>query len=372
MTIKPIAGGYSRCPRRTLVRTAAAISLFLACSDAAPAAEDRSGAVAAIAGLALQANEGGSLPSEATLRSYLPPGQTVRDVLGWQRVESARGVYAMPDSNWRLYTLVSSVGGKNVVTLFSGNRAYGMEKFGFPENDDQRQGFADFAAWAVRNDGPGKPNGHAANIPNLYAVTIWNEMNGSWHGDIRKPDDRAAAMAALLSRVVPAIRASNPSVRIAAGAFVGFPGLADWFQKIGRGFDWHSVDWLDIHPYLADLKEKPAEVWAHQLELLRAGNPAAGIPPIRNPAYYSEWGGPAAVKYARAHADDPSAPSYFEWFESNVLRADPVPVAGGDFFTLFSSPEFPRQGLAEEKADAPEGSQATPAGGAFRARYLKP
>src|SRR5690349_10878260 len=97
----------------------------------ATGAENKPQHFSALGGLALQANESGALPSEETLRAFLGHGQTVRDVLGWQRVEPARGQFVMPDVNWRLYTLVASVGGKNVVTLFSGNRNYGMEKFGF-------------------------------------------------------------------------------------------------------------------------------------------------------------------------------------------------------------------------------------------------
>jgi len=319
-----------------------------------------------IAGLAVQVNEGGPVPSASLLSSFLPPGQTVRDALGWHRVENAKGQYAMPAANWELYATVASVHGKNVVTLFGGNKLYGMEKNSdFPTTAEQIEGFANFAAWVARNDGAAKPNEHAANIPNLYAVTVWNEMNGTWNGGISEPKARQDAMASLLNAIVPKIRIANSSVRIAAGAFTGFPGLANWFQGIGRHFDWRSVDWLDIHPYLADLREKPAEEWARQMILLRSGDLAHGIPPIKNPAYYSEWGGPAAVKYARAHANDPTAITYFEWFHKNIVEADPVPVAGGNYFTLFCSPQFPLQGLAT----GPTG-QVTPLGASFRGMYV--
>ena len=147
--------------------------------------------------------------------------------------------------------------------------------------------------------------------------------------------------------------------------FVGFAGLAEWFQQIGRRFDWSSVDWLDIHPYLGGEKTEPLQHWTDEIKKLRQGNPAQGIPPIRNPAYYSEWGGPSAVRYAQAHAG--TTPDYFEWFEKNVAGADPVPAAGSNYFTLVAAPKFPRQGLTKN-ASSP--SAVTELGAAFRARYV--
>jgi hypothetical protein len=327
--------------------------------------------IPSVGGLAVQVNEGGPVPDASVLKFFLPPGQTVRDALGWHRVERSNGRYSVPETNWQLYKIVASVGGKNVVTLFGGNKIYGMRgDFEFPATREQIEGFANFAAWAVRHDGAETSNEHAANIPNLYAVTIWNEMNGAWHGSISDPKERQAAMAALLNAVVPRIRTANPSVHIAAGAFMGFPGLAHWFQQIGKNFRWETVDWLDIHPYLADRKEKPAEEWTRQMKLLRFGDPSHGIAPIKNPAYYSEWGGPTAMRYTRDHAGDPAASTYFEWFEKTIVRADPVPVAGGNYFTLVSSAKFPQQGLTMSSSLADRG-QATTLGEAFQRRYTR-
>jgi len=323
---------------------------------------------AEIAGVTVQVNEGDPVPDAALLRSFLKPGQTVRDVLGWRRTERAKGVYAMPQSNADLYALVAAAGGKNVVTLFSGNMLYNMKSDDFPVTPEQIDGFANYAAWVVRNDGGRQADGRAANIPGLYAVTIWNEMNGSWHGTIQRTADREAAMAALLKVVVPKIRAANPSVHIAAGAFVGFQGLAEWFQQIGKTFDWNSVDWLDIHPYLGDERQMPLEKWTLAMQRLRDGRRPEGVPAIRNPAYYSEWGGPSAVRYTLAHAGDAGAPDYFEWFEKNIVGADPVPVAGGNYFTLVANPNFPRQGLST----SPSSAAMTGLGSAFRSRYVSP
>jgi hypothetical protein len=321
----------------------------------------------AVAGLAVQVNEGEPVPDMSVFKAFLRPGQTVRDALGWRRVEHSKGGFQLPQPDADLYARVAAAGGKNVVSLFSGNELYGMKSDDFPVTPEQIEGFANFAAWVVGNDGAGHADARAANIPNLYAVTVWNEMNGTWHGTIQKTPDREAAMAALLKALVPKIRAANPAVHIAAGAFVGFQGLAEWFRQIGKSFDWSSVDWLDIHPYFGDQKAAPLEQWTEAMQKLRAGNPGQGIPPIRNPAYYSEWGGPSAVHYEQAHASDPAAPNYFEWFDQNVVGADPVPVAGGDYFTLVSNANFPRQGLTKNASSA---ADITELGTAFRARYL--
>lgn len=320
------------------------LSLWWSLPAATVAAQPAVGATNLIAGLNVQVSEGGQLPSAAALNAFLPPGGTVRDTLGWRNVELSRGHYTMPGANWQLYSVVASAGGRNVITLFTGNALYNTcGPFGFPVTTDQIKAFANFAAWAVRNDGTGAPNDHAANIPALYAVTIWNEFNGSWHACVPAGAVRRAAMATLLNAVVPQIRASNPGVRIAAGAFVGFYGLAGWFEDIGKTFDWSTVAYLDVHPYLATIPA--AKAWAAQLKLLRNGNPLTGAPPIKNPMFFSEWGGPSAVNYLTLHLLDPTAPSYCNWFITHVVNADSVPVAGGEYFMLFDSPNFPNEGL---------------------------
>jgi hypothetical protein len=315
-----------------------------------------------IAGLAVQVSEGGTVPTLPVLNAFLPPGASVRDVLSWASSEQTLGHYAVPDGDWRLYAAVASVGGKNVVTLFTGNLLYQTNgTFGFPTTPAQIQGFANFAAWAVRNDGTGAPNQHAANIPALYAVTIWNEMNGTWNGGIHTGQPRWNAMAALLNVVVPRIRAENPSVHIAAGAFIGYSGVARWFRGIGQNFDWSTVDWLDIHPYLAT--SLAATQWGAQVSELRVGEPLKGVPGIKNPLYFSEWGGVAAANYTVAN---PNGISYFDWFQTNVVGADRKPIAGGNYFTLYVSRQFPREGLVH----APLPNNPTRLGVAFQQAFL--
>jgi hypothetical protein len=343
----------------------ATISFWWCLSAIAVAAQPADGATTSIAGLSVQVSEGGTIPSAAALKAILPPGGSVRDTLSWRNVEQSHGHYTMPGADWQLYSVVASVGGRNVITLFSGNTLYGTHgDFGFPVTPEQIKAFANFAGWAVRNDGTGAPNDRAANIPALSVVTIWNEFNGTWHAGVPTGEARRAAMAALLNAVVPQIRASNPSVRIAAGAFVGHYNLAFWFEDIGKSFDWSTVDYLDVHPYLAQMPA--AQQWEQQVKLLRNGNAATGAPPIKNPMFFSEWGGPSAANYSIAHQGDPTAPSYCDWFVSYVVNADSVSVAGGNYFTLFDMPAFPNQGLLS----GPSPGSVTTLGQQFQQAFL--
>jgi hypothetical protein len=284
-----------------------------------------------------------------------PPGSTVRDALGWHKVERSRGLYNIPMNNWQLYKQVAAIGDKNVITLFAGNPLYGMATFGFPVTTEQIQGWANFAAYVVAHDGHSTPDRKTANIPNLEAVTIWNEFNGTWNGGIRGTGQQEAAMAKLLNVVVPAIRAANPTVKIGAGAFIGDGGLSSWFKTIGAEFDWDSVDWLDVHTYIGPNGEKE---WREEVAALRAAG-------IVNPFYFSEWGGNPAVEYARRFPGK----NYVQWFVSNVIERDTVVPAGGDYFTLDDGRRWPVQGLTTGPDGAPP-YQLTALGTAYVSFFL--
>lgn len=308
-------------------------------------------------GIDVQVNEGAPLPALNVLQAVAPGGSTVRDLLGWSKVEHSRGLYRIPAANWALYQRVAAAGDKNVVTLFAGNPIYGTATFGFPTTPEQIRAWANYAAYVVSNDGGTAPDSKAANIPNLEAVTIWNEFNGTWNGGIQDPRQQQAAMAQLLTVVVPAIRAANPNVKIAAGAYIGAPNLATWFKGIGDSFDWHLVDWLDVHPYVANAVG--ATDWQHEVSMLRAAG-------IDNPFYFSEWGGGAAVNYA---AQTPGNMAYPLWFIDHVIAVDPVAPAGGNYFTLSDAKEWPLQGLTTGKMTVPA-DQLTTTGGQYMQYFL--
>jgi hypothetical protein len=335
---------------------------FLGAAAVAFAAAAAPAAFADDWGVAVQVNEGAPLPPLTVMQAVTPRGSTVRDALGWHRVEKSRGLYNIPANDWALYKEVAAAGDKNVITLFSGNPIYGTATFGFPTTPEQILAWANYAAYVVTNDGGALPDRKAANIPNLEAVTIWNEFNGTWNGGITDPKLQQAAMAKLLEVVVPVIRKANPNVKIAAGAFVGGSSLATWFEHIQQaGFDWQSVDWLDVHPYIGPLG---AANWQRQVAELRAGG-------ITNPFYFSEWGGPVSVNYAAKFEGTPGyTMNYMQWFIANVVDVDAVSPAGGNFFTISNAAQFPGQGLTTGTLTSPQ-YQLTPLGAEYL-RYFAP
>src|SRR5215469_3719984 len=113
-------------------------------------------------------------------------------MLGWHKVEQVAGRHAMPPQQWQSYQNVAAAGSYNLVTLGFGNALYGsngyqakVDDFGLPVTPQQIQAFTKYAVWVVSNDGGSAPDAKAANIPNLYGVSIWNELNGSWDGGIK-------------------------------------------------------------------------------------------------------------------------------------------------------------------------------------------
>ncbi len=318
-------------------------------------------------GIALQVNEGDAVPPVQILTAATNRGDDVRDILGWPESERSPGAYALPARNASLYAEVARAGLSNVVTLFGCDTLAAYACSGpqsFPQTPAQIAGFVNWACWVVS----------AANIPNLRAVTIWNEMNGSFNGGIGNPAAQELAMANLLVAVVPVIRQCNPDVAIYAGAFAGDVLLADWFCKIQKfGFNWSQVDGLDIHPYLSGAPSMPAQNGLNWYNAFLGPNSlvtgcAGGTAPIVAPLYFSEWGG-AALQNALSNGYFPTPASYFAWFEKTVANVSPVkyPVTGRAFFLLAADATFPTQGLFS--ADY---SQTMEIGNDYLAAYIAP
>lgn len=297
------------------------------------------------AGVDVQVNEGDPVPSTASVTGVTNSGDDVRDVLGWNGSEKSPGVYVLNTSDAASYQAVANGGRYNVVTLFGCNTlsAYGCANTqSFPQTPAQITGFANYACWVVGS----------ANIPNLRAVTIWNEMNGTYNGGISTPSAQEAAMAALLTIVVPKIRSCNRNVAIYAGAFVGDFLLANWFCVIQEdGFSWSLVDGLDIHPYLSG---NPSSAPQNGSDWNKSFNGsvslingcAGGTSPIKRPLYFSEWGG-TALQDALSNGIFPNAASYFAWFQTTVAGVNKTyfPVAGQVYFLMGDDANFPTEGL---------------------------
>lgn len=279
-------------------------------------------------GIALQANETGIVPTVAQILPFLPKDKTrlftLRDTMGWHEGEKVLGQYALTPTWQALVTLVQALrtigyNARLIATLYGGNPLYSNMKSGdIPSANivGEIEGFTNWAAWAVKT-------------PNLFAVSIWNEMDGQTNGGVAKVPARQLALANLTMACIPVIRTANPTVKIIVGASEG-KNIDGWFINMGKvGMDYTKADYLDVHPYISTALG--AAIWENQLAIIRKAG-------IVLPLWLTEWGGPAAVDYG---------PVYPSSFLKNIVAADTVPVAGGNYFTLQDSAKFPKQGLLD-------------------------
>lgn len=262
-------------------------------------------------GVAVQVNEGSKVPSVELLQHFGPC--VVRDAAGWHHFERRPREYSIPERLGTLYENVVRAGGKNHVTLYGGNKLYDMPSTAsFPITEAQIRGYVDFCVYVVTH------------VPGLDGLSFWNELNGKFGGGVPSGKPRKSAYARLLSAAVPAIRSAAPSVKIAAGAFIGHPSLDRWFidirddKTLDANFDFDDVDELDIHPATREV-----EKWAvNRSKLRRAG--------IANPIRMTEFGGQTYVNYG------PADTGFFSWYKEHFWDNDEVPPAGANFFCLHS------------------------------------
>jgi hypothetical protein len=158
----------------------------------------------------------------------------------WSEIEVSPGTYQWGDVDRVL--AAARARGLSVVLILGSSatwaRPAGAEWNYGPNTDDQRAGFASFAAAAAR-----RYQGQAA------AFEIWNEPNlpGSW-----APSPDPDAYLRLLTAAYQAIHAADPGARVLTGGTGG--GLTGidtitWYQRLyAAGL--HSVcDGVAIHPY---------------------------------------------------------------------------------------------------------------------------
>jgi len=270
-------------------------------------------------GVAVQVSNGKAVPTVEQLKTVLPPGGFVRDVLGWHRVDRNCDLrndpaqpLALPSAMSTLYKAVQSAGGKNFVTLAFSNRFCGqIANSGvqdFPNTPALRAEFAAYAAAVVRD------------VPAIGGVSIWNEFNGTWGGGYKNNYAQKLTDYCLLSNAVIAeIRKRDAQLPIAIGASVGadfgqwFVDMFDRYGCVGKG---DPTIWLDVHPYLSGITNKVRHkvdwtVWRDSVALVRADG-------ISNPFVATEWGAKSAYQWNLAH---PNA-SYLKAFQTRVLSKD--------------------------------------------------
>lgn len=298
-----------------------------------------SSAQAQVHGVNVQVNEGGPVPTVAQLQAVLNPGDFVRDVLGWARVDrncDLRGdpsrTIAIPDSMATLYERVRAAGGKNFVTLGFNNVNCGqISNSGadtFPNSDELRAEFAAYAVAVVKQ------------VPALGGISIWNELNGTWNGGYTTAADRLTNYCLLANKVVTEVRKVAKDVPIAIGATVGvYIGkfvirMFDVYGCLGKG---DPTIWIDVHPYV----NKNFERWELAISKIRADQ-------ITNPLIATEWGAGAAYKWSLANPGG----NYIAALDGRVLSAH-SPWAGSMWFELLYEKNFPHSSLFDVTGSVP-------------------
>jgi len=299
-----------------------------------------SAAQAQTAGVAVQVSNGKRIPTVAELKAVLRPGDFVRDVLGWHRVDTKCNLridpsrpITIPTAMQTLYNNVAAAGGRNFVTLAFNNKKCGQTANGggqdFPSTPELR---AEFAAYAVRV---------VRQVPALGGVSLWNELNGTWSGGYKSRDRQLADYCLLANAVIAEVRKADAHVPIAIGATVGadidgwFIDMFEHYGCMGKG---DLTIWLDVHPYLSG-KRNPAlrridwQIWADSIAHIRARH-------IANPLIATEWGAKAAYTWSLAHPRS----DYMKTFGSRVLSQD-SDWAGFIWFEMLYDPKAPNAGL---------------------------
>jgi hypothetical protein len=251
--------------------------------------------------VAVQVSGGKRVPTVGQLRTVLKPGDFVRDVLGWHRVDKRCNLRAdptapitIPAPSVALYANVQAAGGKNFVTLAFNNKSCGQSANGggaaFPDNPLL---IAEFAAYAAAV---------AKQVPALGGISIWNELNGTWKGGYKNDADKLANYCRLSNAVIAAVRKVKPKLPIAIGATVGsnvsgwFIDMFDTYGCIGKG---DPTIWLDVHPYLSDKFDNVQHkndwtLWNEAVSRIRADG-------ITNPLAATEWGAKSYFTWQSAH-----------------------------------------------------------------------
>lgn len=320
-----------------------------------------SNAQAQVFGVDVQVSNGKKSPSIEQLRLVLNPGDFVRDVLGWQRVDRKCNLtadpnpqVAIPAAMAALYANVQAAGGRNFVTLGFNNKFCGQTSTGggdtFPDNPALIAEFAAYAAAVVRQ------------VPALGGISIWNELNGTWNGGYATRAEKLAHYCALSNAVIAAVRQVSPTLPIAIGGTVG-ADIADWFIEMfdvygcaGKG---DATIWLDVHPYLSGKIDKAQRkvdwtVWNDSIQRLRARG-------IDNPLAATEWGAKSAYTWQSAHTKG----NYMKTFRARVLSQD-AHWATALWFEMLYDRSMPNAGLFDST-----GTALTPLGMQYTAEFRR-
>lgn len=259
----------------------------------------------------------------------------VRDELYWDSVEEEKGLFDFP-SHFRGYlAALKEQHLAPLIPLTFENPHYdgGLT----PHTPAAFEAYARYGAEVLRQ------------FPEIGAVEIWNEYNGSF---CKGPaaDNRSATYAAMLAAAQPALKQARPTVRIAGASTAGVPW--PYLEKLFRTEALAHMDVVSVHPYRYRNAPEGMEREAGELlELIRKAN--GGKP---KPVWATEYGW--GVQAAEAEGD--LAISELDQAKF-LVRGHTLLLAGGvekAFWYLFKDTgEFPTMGLVRSDED-PQGRHA--------------
>ena len=305
-------------------------------------------------GVAVQVSQGQAIPSPVQLRQLIEPGDFVRDLAPWARMDpncnlatDPRAQIVIPPEIRTLYDNVAAAGGRNFLTLGFNNVACGQSSnlgwTGFPNTPQLRAEFAAYAARLVQKVGA------------LGGISIWNELNGTFNGGYTGPGSIAAkaiAYCQLANAVIVQVRKVNPDIPIAIGASTGW-NIQGWLTKLFTRYGCMGANdpniWLDVHPYIS-APYAPATgnawiKWASQIAYIRKHG-------VSNKLVATEWGGPAANKWLRQVPGG----NYPQEFNTRIIAPDSS-WAGLMWFEALYDTNIPNMGLFD-----PGGTALAPLG----------
>ena len=206
-----------------LLALAAEPALFAAGPDS-PAADERFGVMTHFA----QGWDPAMIPQIAAGGIF-----QVRDELYWDSVEGNKGVFKFPETYDRYLGALDRQKISPLIVLSFENHNY--DGGATPYTPEAFAGYARYAVEVLRHCGP-----------QVKAVEIWNEYNGTFnHGPASQ--DRAHNYGAMLRVVYAAIKRERPDVIVVGGATSGVP-LPYWEKLLANGALDH-LDALSVHPY---------------------------------------------------------------------------------------------------------------------------
>jgi hypothetical protein len=197
----------------------------------------------------------------------------VRDELYWQDVEPERGHFAFPERYERYMGELRRLGIAPLVELTFANKAYdgGLT----PYTDGGLAGYARYGVEVLRHYGP-----------QIHAVEIWNEYNGSF---CKGPAaaDRAESYARMARVAYAAIKRERPDVVVAGASTAGVP--LPYLERLFAAGALDSMDAVSVHPYRYEQPPEGIEADIAALDgLIRRYN--HGVP---KPIWVTEIGWPA-------------------------------------------------------------------------------